>query len=835
MLRTFAVKFVKSLVRLQAGRASAGTQTRAAAVAEEDRQAAAQCSAGFFSAGRRPVIRWIKGDGLDDAVTRAAIGQATRLFGSAVDYCLCTNGIDAARVRTIMAWASQPVEWWPVSKKDNPRLAKLLAAAGCSPEQYGYWWKWFPERVRPNAPEWILDGDMVITGKPCWFEDWLGGADPVRVTQDNRWPAEEMYGRYTTHVDQDLKLYSGLICLPPGIHYMEQMLDVLQIQPLAAGHDGRNDMCEQGVIAATFQRLGAQPIPLYEFPFGRAFEDHIDYGLEGDQGMAWGYHFGHAFRMGNPHFERLSAEHVIFSKADTGLLDRFHWLGGTGQWGVPGWTMTDGCARVIVERAGAFAGRPVLEIGTSRGRMAAMLATLGCQVTTVDHANRGAAQNLEGLPVRVIQDDAVSFLSQTTETFDLIVVDVHGNSVDDWRRYAGPLMERLTHGGTLLVDNAILYKIPEWHEETGVQWFIDQLTTDWAVELYTGSLPGVAIITHTAARVPFCDLSRAHEPIRREIERAISDCLNSSSYLRGFQTRAFEEEWAGYCGQTYAVCCNSGTDALTLAATALNLKTATIPATTLPLTGIGLHRGGTRVRVAEVRPDGWLDSPVADAVPVLIFGRIPEPAERPARLYDAAHAHGWKPPAGSTAAWSFYPTKTLGALGDAGAVTTNDAALAEEIRGLCGRDDQFHDRRQITSRIDEIQAAILRVKLKYLDGWLAERREINDHYEKRLGAMGITLTGPSLHHLYVVRVNGRDRLAQFLQQRGIDVKVHWPRPLHHLPGPWQREGAYPNAEYWCASVLSLPCFPGLQPVEIDRVCDDVENWYNREQQREALQ
>jgi len=250
-------------------------------------------------------------------VTKAAIGQATRLLGSAVDYCLCTNGIDAPRVRAILEWANQPVEWWPVSEEDNPDLAKLLSTAGCLPEQYGYWWKWFPERVRPNAPEWILDGDMVITDKPTWFENWIKGLDPVRVTQDDRWPPEGMYGRYVEHVDLKLKLYSGLISLPPGVSYANKISEVLAAQPLMYGHNGCRDMCEQGVIAAAFQKIGVKPIPLYEFPFGRAFEDHIDYGIQGNKGLAWGYHFGHAFRSVNRHFERLTEERVIFSKSDT--------------------------------------------------------------------------------------------------------------------------------------------------------------------------------------------------------------------------------------------------------------------------------------------------------------------------------------------------------------------------------------------------------------------------------------------------------------------------------------------------------------------------------------
>jgi dTDP-3-amino-3,4,6-trideoxy-alpha-D-glucose transaminase len=338
----------------------------------------------------------------------------------------------------------------------------------------------------------------------------------------------------------------------------------------------------------------------------------------------------------------------------------------------------------------------------------------------------------------------------------------------------------------------------------------------------------IADVTPAIKQIPFCDLSRAHAPIRNEIDKVIAGCLDKSIFLRGPQTRAFEEEWADYCGQSYAVCCNSGTDALTIAATAMNLKTATIPANTLSLTGIGLYRGGAKVSVAEIGTDGWMTDLGPDAVPVLMFGQLPLENESPAQLYDAAHAHGWKPPADSTAAWSFYPTKTLGGLGDAGAVTTNDALLAAEMRKLCGRDDQFHNRRQITSRIDEIQAAVLRVKLRHLDKWLAERQEIGLHYERRLGALGITLHRPSLNHLYVVRLTGRERLANFLAQHGIGTKVHWSTPLHRIPGPWLAEEEYTQSEKWCASVLSLPCFPGLHLDEIDRVCDAVENWYEDE-------
>ncbi len=330
--------------------------------------------------------------------------------------------------------------------------------------------------------------------------------------------------------------------------------------------------------------------------------------------------------------------------------------------------------------------------------------------------------------------------------------------------------------------------------------------------------------------VPFCDLSRVTATIRADLDSAIARCIDRSWYLRGPETNHFEEEWATYCGQQHAVVCNSGTDALSLAALALSLKSVSIQSNTLPLTGLGLHRCGAEVIIRDVDENGALLPNLAketDNVPVLMYGRLPTLDADTYRLYDAAHAHGWKPPTRSMAAWSFYPTKTLGALGDAGAVTTNDASLAEEMRLLCGRDDRMQDGRQLTSRIDEIQAAVLRVKLRHLDEWLAERQKIAAAYDHAFGGSTLPLEGQSLHHLYVVRLPERDASIAFLKSRGIESKVHWQTPLHRLPGPWSSPSEYPNSEKWCESVLSLPCFPGLKADEIDRVSAAILEWVDR--------
>ena len=452
-----------------------------------------------FSEGTRPVIRWVKGDGRDDMVTRAAIGQATRLFGTSVDYCLCTNGLDAARVQWTLEWATQPVEWWPVTPEDNHTLATALIDADCAPQHFGYWWKWFPERVRPDAPEWVLDGDMVVIGRPAWFDAWLEGRDRLRLSQDDRWPRGEMYGRYGALVDPVLRFYSGLASLPPGLRYMDAVAEVLAEQPLDTPHDGVISMSEQGVIAVAFQRLGATPIPLHEFPFGRAFQNRLDHGLQGDLGRGWGYHFGAAFRAENHHFTTLQNSGAVLKLTQRpDVVARHAWLGAQSQWGLPGWSTADPMARLITDYARGYAGCQVLELGTSRGRLAAMLAALGCRVTTIDRHDRGAATNLATQQIRVVRAEAHAWLADSKEVFDLILVDLHGNGPQEWAERGALLLPRLAEGGMLLVCNATLARITEWSEETGVPAFLAALGRDWTHFVHDQPAPGLAVVTRRA-------------------------------------------------------------------------------------------------------------------------------------------------------------------------------------------------------------------------------------------------------------------------------------------------------------------------------------------------
>ena len=451
-----------------------------------------------FSAGKRPVIRWIKGDGLDDVVTQAAIAQATRLFGDQVDYCLLTQGIAPDRAREVLSWATQPVEWRPISGADNPWLQQTLFNAGCDENDFGYWWKWFPERVRPDAPEWILDGDMVILKRPPWFEEWISGRDRIRVSQFQKLTEEDhIYGRYEDFVDPEVRLYSGLISLPAKLSYLEGFKKVLNKLPLQFPHNGKRDMCEQGVVAATFQEFDPIPIPLEEFPFARGYEMELDFGDGTINDDYWGVHFGNAFVMKNVHFHAKQDLGEIVKVEDADLFTRFRWLsGGIGQWGFAGWGMSEEIARIIVSEMPNLPFKRILEIGTSRGYMAAILAAHGALVTAIDVSDRGAKKNLEGLTAIFQQSDALEFLKKEKRFFDYICVDLHGNSWKNWRKMWPWLSSRIGPGGRIVINNATLDSIPEWAHESGVRELGEVLSLDenWKVTLHSHPLPGVLVL-----------------------------------------------------------------------------------------------------------------------------------------------------------------------------------------------------------------------------------------------------------------------------------------------------------------------------------------------------
>lgn len=276
----------------------------------------------------------------------------------------------------------------------------------------------------------------------------------------------------------------GLVSLPPNLSYLPYVLEVLAIKPLALGHDGRVNMSEQGIIACSFGILDAEPIPLAEFPFARAYDEDLNYGPKGPAENVWGYHFSYAFRRENAHFRRLTSEGAVYwHDGETPLIERFNWLKNFGQWGIPGSSMVPGCTERVSTLAHQYAGRQVLDIGTSRGRLAAILATHGCIITTVDQVDRGASINLMQMGVQIVNSDAADFLRRVGDQFAMIVVDLHDNSEKVWTELWPLLGNHVESDGLILLYNSHLWQQPYWHEEIGLRCFTEASPAGWTTEV----------------------------------------------------------------------------------------------------------------------------------------------------------------------------------------------------------------------------------------------------------------------------------------------------------------------------------------------------------------
>jgi dTDP-3-amino-3,4,6-trideoxy-alpha-D-glucose transaminase len=354
-------------------------------------------------------------------------------------------------------------------------------------------------------------------------------------------------------------------------------------------------------------------------------------------------------------------------------------------------------------------------------------------------------------------------------------------------------------------------------------------------------------------RIPFADLKRGTEALRSDLDAAASRVLDSGWYVLGEEGRAFEAEFAAYTGSRHAVGVASGTDAIEVALRALGVgpgdEVVTQANTCVP-TVSGIERTGAAPVLCDVEEDGAtmdvesLRSAIGPRtraiVPVHLYGQcadvdaILEAAGDIPLVEDCAQAHGAElrgRRAGSMGAlgcFSFYPTKNLGALGDGGAVTTDDDGLAERLRlvrqyGQTGR--YHHVERGVNSRLDELQAAILRAKLPHLDAWNQRRREIAAAYDDALRgtpARPLDRLPERLHafHLYVVEVPERDALQAGLAEAGVGTLVHYPEPVHgHPPYCTLGEGpvALGVAERLASRIVSLPLYPELTDTEVEHV------------------
>ncbi|AKS42759.1 DegT/DnrJ/EryC1/StrS family aminotransferase [Wenzhouxiangella marina] len=359
--------------------------------------------------------------------------------------------------------------------------------------------------------------------------------------------------------------------------------------------------------------------------------------------------------------------------------------------------------------------------------------------------------------------------------------------------------------------------------------------------------------------VPFLDLGAAYRELRPGIDAAVARVLQSGWYIGGVEVEAFEAEWAEYCEARYCVGVGNGLDALVLALRACGVGPGdgvVVPSNTYIATWLAVSAVGATIQPVEPDPQTYnitpekIEAAITSAtraiLPVHLYGQ-PAEIDKIAELAkmrglklieDAAQAHGAKCRGrrigshGDAVCWSFYPGKNLGAMGDAGAVTTNDAAIADRIRilGNYGSARKYvNEERGVNSRLDPIQAAVLRVKLEVLDEWTERRREIARIYSERLADTGPTLPfvpgwADPVWHLYVVQSAERDRLQQRLTEAGIGTLIHYPIAPHRqqayadleLP-----EGSLPIAEQLAANVMSLPMGPQLSPTAAYEVIEAV--------------
>jgi dTDP-4-amino-4,6-dideoxygalactose transaminase len=365
-----------------------------------------------------------------------------------------------------------------------------------------------------------------------------------------------------------------------------------------------------------------------------------------------------------------------------------------------------------------------------------------------------------------------------------------------------------------------------------------------------------------SAQVPFVDLARSHDPLQSELSAAIDAVVRRGDFILGEELARFEAEFAAYLGVEHAVGVASGTAAITIGLRACGIgdgDEVIVPAHTYIASALGvLHSGATPVLCDVGAESGLIDLDSAAAqvgertaaiLVVHLYGRacdmgaVAAFADRHgiAVVEDTAQAHGasWNGgKAGSfgrAAAFSFYPSKNLGAMGDAGLIATSDPDVAEAARwhrNIGQRTKGEHLVVGFNERLDTLQAAVLRVKLAHLDAWNESRRAAARRYDAMLPAAIGRVPRPEVaadvHHLYPIRVDDREHVRRALEATGIATGIHYSPAIHEHPvfadgqaqGPGLiASGGYPAAEAWARTELSLPMFPGLADDEVDIVCE----------------
>jgi dTDP-4-amino-4,6-dideoxygalactose transaminase len=369
-------------------------------------------------------------------------------------------------------------------------------------------------------------------------------------------------------------------------------------------------------------------------------------------------------------------------------------------------------------------------------------------------------------------------------------------------------------------------------------------------------------MTVVTQEIPLVDLKAQYATIRDEVRPAIDEVLESMQLTIGPNVRAFDKEWAQYCGTTHAIGVGSGTDALQLAIRACGVSSGdeviTVSHTFFATVEAILYANARPILVDVEERSMLMDigsvasriTPRTKAIiPVHLYGRTVDlkPLRQLAQdrgitiIEDAAQAHGAILDDGKRAGtggrancFSFYCSKNLGAYGEAGSITTNDEKLADDLRALREHGQStryYHPIVGYNARLDEIQAAILRIKLRHLDDWNARRQAIAARYNELLAGTDIITPeipggGRHVFYCYAIRVPGgrRDPLRAFLTERGIGTQIHYPVPIHLQESAQflgYRQGDLPVTEKVAGEVLSLPMFPELTDSQIDLVASRV--------------
>ncbi|MBD3403121.1 aminotransferase class I/II-fold pyridoxal phosphate-dependent enzyme [candidate division GN15 bacterium] len=364
--------------------------------------------------------------------------------------------------------------------------------------------------------------------------------------------------------------------------------------------------------------------------------------------------------------------------------------------------------------------------------------------------------------------------------------------------------------------------------------------------------------------IPYLDLRAQNRSIKTELDRAIAEVIATNSFVLGPSVTRFETAFADFCQSRHCIGVNNGTNALVLALRALEIgpgDEVIAPAHTFIATIAAIRHAGAKPVLVDVDPvsrnldPNQLDDAITDAtraiMPVHLYGRpaamddiltIADKHGLPV-IEDAAQAHGARYDGkrvgsiGRIAGFSFYPGKNLGALGEAGAVTTDDDVLAEKVRMLRdhgSREKYRHELLGYNARMEGIQGAVLDIKLKYIEQWNGARLHVAEQYNELLVDTPVTCPtfDNDLHqvfHLYVIECDRRDALQAHLKKNGVTTLIHYPIPNHLQPAfadLGYGEGDFPVTEKLCREILSLPIYPELSDEQVAYVCSQVRSFFD---------